>query len=53
MSSEIRGYLLGIMRYLFLLYLLALAITELPYVIGVVYVGDHFLQGESLGILLL
>ena len=51
--SEIPGYVLGILRYRFLLYLLALAITELPYVIGVVYLGDHFLQGESLGILLL
>ena len=51
--SEIPGYVLGILRYPFLLYLLALALTELPYVVGVVYLGDHFLQGESLGILLL
>ena len=51
--SEIPGYVLGILRYPFLLYLLALAITELPYVVGVVFLGEYFLQGESLGILLL
>lgn len=51
--SEIPGYVLGILRYRFLLYLLALAMTELPYVFGVVYLGEYFLQGESPGILLL
>jgi uncharacterized membrane protein YdjX (TVP38/TMEM64 family) len=51
--SEIPGYVLGLLRYPFLLYLLALAITELPYVLGVVYLGEHFLQGASPGILLL
>lgn len=45
--SEIPGYVLGILRYRFLLYLLALAITELPYVFGVVYLGENFLQGQS------
>lgn len=51
--SEIPGYVLGILRYRFSLYLLALAITELPYVIGVVLLGEHFLQGQSTGILVL
>ena len=51
--SEIPGYVLGILRYRFSLYLVALAITELPYVVGVVFLGEHFLQGESLTILIL
>lgn len=45
--SEIPGYVLGILRYRFSLYLLALAITELPYVFGVVFLGENFLQGQS------
>lgn len=51
--SEIPGYVLGILRYRFALYLLALAVTELPYVVGVIYLGEYFLQGQSLAILLL
>lgn len=45
--SEIPGYVLGILRYRFDYYLAALALSELPYVIGVVYLGDFFLVGES------
>ena len=45
--SEIPGYVLGILRYRFLLYLSALAITELPYAIAVVYLGESFLEGEA------
>lgn len=45
--SEIPGYVLGILRYRFTLYLLALAITELPYAIAAVYLGESFLEGES------
>jgi len=45
--SEIPGYVLGILRYRFLLYLTALAITELPYAIAVVYLGESFLEGEA------
>lgn len=45
--SEIPGYVLGILRYRFLLYLAALAITEVPYAIGVVYLGESFLRGET------
>ncbi len=50
--SEIPGYLLGTLRYRFLFYLTALAITEVPYAIAVVYLGDNFLEGESLVFLL-
>ena len=46
--SEIPGYVLGILRYRFALYLAALAITELPYAIAVVFLGESFLKGESL-----
>ena len=45
--SEIPGYVLGILRYPFALFLIALAISELPYVIGVVFLGESFLQGEG------
>ncbi len=45
--SEIPGYVLGTLRYSFTRYLLALAITELPYVAGVVYLGDSFLRGDA------
>jgi uncharacterized membrane protein YdjX (TVP38/TMEM64 family) len=51
--SEIPGYILGILRYRFLLYLAALAITELPYAIATVYLGESFLQGESTVFILL
>ena len=46
--SEIPGYLLGILHYPFLLYLLALGITEIPYAIAVVYLGEAFLVGRSI-----
>ncbi len=45
--SEVPGYLLGILRYRFLLYLAALGITEIPYAIATVYLGGSFLQGQS------
>ena len=45
--SEIPGYLLGILRYPFLLYLLALGLTEIPYAIAVVYMGEAFLIGHG------
>lgn len=45
--SEIPGYLLGILRYSFPMYLAALALTELPYAIATVYLGESFLEGES------
>lgn len=51
--SEIPGYVLGILRYRFLLYLVALGITELPYAIATVYLGESFLKGESMVFVLL
>lgn len=47
MPSEIPGYVLGTLDYRFMLYLLALAITEIPYVVAAVYLGESFLEGRS------
>ena len=46
--SEIPGYVLGMLRYRFLLYLTALGITEMPYAIATVYLGESFLRRESM-----
>lgn len=45
--SEIPGYVLGILRYRFALYFAALAITELPYALGTVFLGESFLKGDG------
>lgn len=45
--SEVPGYLLGILRYRFLLYVAALGVTEIPYAVATVFLGESFLQGES------
>jgi len=51
--SEIPGYVLGILRYSFPLYLLALSVTELPYAVATVYLGESFLEGEGAVFILL
>jgi uncharacterized membrane protein YdjX (TVP38/TMEM64 family) len=51
--SEIPGYVLGILHYRFPLYLAALALTEIPYAIATVYLGESFLEGESTVFILL
>ncbi len=51
--SEIPGYLLGMLRYRFVFYLAALGITEIPYAIATVYLGESFLRGEGMIIILL
>ena len=43
LPSEVPGYLLGLVRYPFWRYLLALALAELPYAVGTVYLGESFL----------
>lgn len=45
--SEIPGYVLGMLHYRFPLYLSALAITELPYAVAVVYLGESFLNRQA------
>ena len=44
LPSEIPGYALGTVKYSFPRYLAALAIAELPYAIGAVYLGDSFVH---------
>lgn len=51
--SEIPGYVLGILRYRFRWYVIALAFGEIPYAVAVVYLGSSFLQGESMVFILI
>jgi uncharacterized membrane protein YdjX (TVP38/TMEM64 family) len=44
LPSEVPGYLLGIVRYPFPRFLLALALAELPFAAGAVYLGKGFLE---------
>lgn len=44
MPSEIPGYLLGLVRYQFWKYLVALVLTELPYSAATVYLGAGFVE---------
>lgn len=46
--SEIPGYVLGTLHYRLSWYAVALAITELPYAIATVYLGDSFLKGNGI-----
>jgi uncharacterized membrane protein YdjX (TVP38/TMEM64 family) len=52
LPSEIPGYVLGMLRYPFRLYVAALALTELPYALAVVYLGESFLEGKAVEFLL-
>lgn len=47
LPSEIPGYVLGLARYRFLKYLLALSIAELPYTVVTVYLGASFIERRS------
>lgn len=51
--SEIPGYVLGVLRYPFHRYLSALALTELPYALVTVYMGETFLARRSVLLLAL
>jgi uncharacterized membrane protein YdjX (TVP38/TMEM64 family) len=46
--SEIPGYVLGLARYGLRRYLLVLALAELPYAVGTVYLGESLLEQRSL-----
>lgn len=48
LPSEVPGSVLGVLRYSFAKYLAALAITELPYAIGTVYLGEGLLERRLL-----
>lgn len=47
LPSEIPGYVLGLARYPFMRYLLALGLAELPYSVATVRLGGSFLQHRS------
>jgi uncharacterized membrane protein YdjX (TVP38/TMEM64 family) len=46
LPSEIPGYVLGLVRYPFARYLLALGLAELPYTFATVYLGASFVEGR-------
>lgn len=53
LPSEITGYVLGLVRYRFSRYLLALALAELPYTAATVYLGASFVERRSTAILVM
>jgi len=48
LPSEIPGYVLGTVRCRLRVYLAALAVAELPFAIGAVYLGESFNRGDYL-----
>ena len=52
LPSEIPGYVLGMLRYPFRRFLLALALTELPYAVATVYMGSGLVEQRRGQILL-
>ncbi|HUP47472.1 MAG TPA: VTT domain-containing protein [Thermoanaerobaculia bacterium] len=46
LPSEVPGYVLGAARYRFLRYVAALAIAELPFAVGAVYLGEGFIRRD-------
>lgn len=52
LPSEIPGYVLGTLRYPFARYLAALAIAELPFAVGAIYLGWTFLRGSYILLLI-
>jgi len=47
LQSEIPGLVLGILRYRFERFLLALGLAEIPYAVGVVYASRFFLERQT------
>lgn len=52
LPSEVPGYVLGTLRFRIDYYLIALAITELPYALASVALGQGFLQRDMANIFL-
>ena len=52
LPSEIPGYLLGLARYRFTRYIVALGLAELPYALVAVYLGDSFVEQRTVAILI-
>ena len=53
MPSEILGYVLGLVRYSFSTYMVVLAVTEIPYALAVVYLGESFVAGNAMTFVLI
>lgn len=51
LPSEVPGYVLGAAGYPFRRYLAALALAELPFAIGAVYLGESFVRRDYLVLL--
>jgi uncharacterized membrane protein YdjX (TVP38/TMEM64 family) len=51
--SDVVGYVFGLVRCRFRNFLVALAVAEMPYAIGAVYLGVSFLEGNLLSLMLL
>ena len=53
MPSEVLGYVLGLLRYSFGTYMGVLSLTEVPYALAVVYLGESFLAGDAVRFVLI
>jgi uncharacterized membrane protein YdjX (TVP38/TMEM64 family) len=50
--SDVAGYVFGLVRCRFPMFLVALAVAEVPYALGAVYLGVSFLEGKVLSLML-
>jgi uncharacterized membrane protein YdjX (TVP38/TMEM64 family) len=50
--SDVAGYVFGLVRCRFPVFLVALAAAEVPYALGAVYLGVSFLEGKVLSLML-
>ena len=50
--SDVAGYVFGLVRCRFPIFLVALAVAEVPYALGAVYLGVSFLEGKVLSLML-
>lgn len=50
LPSEVPGYVVGVLRARFTTYLAALALAELPFAAGAVYLGESFIHGDHRGL---
>lgn len=51
LPSEVPGYVVGVLRSRFSTYLAALALAELPFAAGAVFLGESFIHGDYRGLM--
>lgn len=51
LPSEVPGYVVGVLRSRFSTYLAALALAELPFAAGAVFLGESFIRGDYRGLI--